>query len=57
MNKRSFLLFFKFESNNLKNNILPGVYQAETLLYGLERADTSIGLHVNEHKTEYMCFN
>ena len=31
--------------------------QAETLLYSLERTATSIGLHVNAHKTEYMCFN
>ena len=31
--------------------------QAETLLHSLERAAAGIGLHVNEHKTEYMCFN
>ena len=31
--------------------------QAETLLHSLERAAASIGLHVNAHKTEYMCFN
>ena len=31
--------------------------QAETLLHTLERAATGIGLHVNAHKTEYMCFN
>ena len=31
--------------------------QAETLLYSLERAAASIGLHVNTHKTEYMCYN
>ena len=31
--------------------------QAETLLRSLERADAGIGLHVNAHKTEYMCFN
>ena len=31
--------------------------QAETLLHRLERAATGIGLHVNAHKTEYMCFN
>ena len=30
---------------------------AETLLHSLERAATSIGLHVNAHKTEYMCYN
>ena len=30
---------------------------AETLLHTLERADAGIGLHVNAHKTEYMCFN
>ena len=31
--------------------------QAETLLHSLEPAAAGIGLHVNAHKTEYMCFN
>ena len=31
--------------------------QAETLQHCLERASAGIGLHVNAHKTEYMCFN
>ena len=31
--------------------------QAETLLHSLEQATTDIGLHVNAHKTRYMCFN
>ena len=31
--------------------------QAETVLYSLERAAAGIGLHVNAHKTEYMCYN
>ena len=31
--------------------------QAETLLNSLEQATAGIGLHVNAHKTEYMCFN
>ena len=31
--------------------------QAETLLYRLERTTAVIGLHVNAHKTEYMCYN
>ena len=31
--------------------------QAETLLHSLERAAAGIGLHVNTHKTEYMCYN
>ena len=31
--------------------------QDEALLHSLERAATGIGLHVNAHKTEYMCFN
>ena len=31
--------------------------QAEILLHGLERAAAGIGLHVNAHKTEYMCYN
>ena len=31
--------------------------QAENLLHSLERAAAGIGLHVNAHKTEYMCFN
>ena len=29
--------------------------QAETLLLSLERAAAGIGIHVNAHKTEYMC--
>ena len=31
--------------------------QAETIRHSLERAAAGIGLHVNAHKTEYMCFN
>ena len=31
--------------------------QAETLLHCLECAATNIGLHVNAHKTKYMCLN
>ena len=31
--------------------------EAETLLHSLERAAEGIGLHVNAHKTGYMCFN
>ena len=31
--------------------------QAETLLHSLERVAAGIGLHVNAHKTEFMCFN
>ena len=31
--------------------------QAETLLHCLEWAAAGIGLHINAHKTEYMCFN
>ena len=31
--------------------------QAETPLHSLERAAAGIGLHVNAHKTEYMCYN
>ena len=31
--------------------------QAKTLLHSLEQAATGIGLHVNAHKTEYICFN
>ena len=31
--------------------------QAENLLHSLERAAANIGLYVNAHKTEYMCFN
>ena len=31
--------------------------QAETLLHSLEQAAAGIGLHVNAHKTEFMCFN
>ena len=31
--------------------------QVETLLHSLERAAAGIVLHVNAHKTKYMCFN
>ena len=31
--------------------------QGETLQYSLEWAATGIGLHINAHKTEYMCYN
>ena len=31
--------------------------QAETILHSLEQAAAGIGLHINAHKTEYMCFN
>ena len=31
--------------------------QAETLLHSLERAASGVGLHVNAHKTEYICYN
>ena len=31
--------------------------KAETLLHNLEPAAAGIGLHVNAHKTEYMCLN
>ena len=31
--------------------------QAETLRHSLERAAANIGLYVNAHKTEYMCYN
>ena len=30
--------------------------QVEALLHSLERPATGTGLHVNEHKTEYMCY-
>ena len=30
---------------------------AKTLLHSLKRVAAGIGLHVNAHKTEYMCFN
>ena len=31
--------------------------QAKTLLHSLERVAAGIGLYVNAHKTEYMCYN
>ena len=31
--------------------------QAESLLQSLERVATGVDLHVNAHKTEYMCIN
>ena len=32
-------------------------FNTETLLHSLERAAADIGLYVNAHKTEYMCYN
>ena len=48
--------------NNFTNSVIKKVNyifsnQAETLLHSLERAAAGIGLHVNAHKTEYMCYN
>ena len=37
--------------------LLNTLTQAETLLHSLEWAAAGIGLHVNAHKAEYMCFN
>ena len=31
--------------------------QAETLLHSLEKVTSGISVHINAHKTEYMCFN
>ena len=31
--------------------------QAESRLHSLERTAAGIGLHINAHKTEYICFN
>ena len=31
--------------------------KAETLLHSLEQSAAGIGLHINAHKTEYMCYN
>ena len=39
----------------IEHQITPN--QAETLLHSLERAAAGIDLHVNAHKTEYMCYN
>ena len=33
------------------------IARIETLLHSLERAAAGIGLHVNAHRTEYMCYN
>ena len=47
-----------FLSTQLNGAILANApAQAETQLHSLERAAAGIGLHVNAHKTEYMCFN
>ena len=37
--------------------LAPTPFQAETLLYSLERAVAGIGLHVNADKIGYVCFN
>ena len=44
----------RFPPNNADADYAVAPAQAETLL---ERAAARIGLHVNAHKTEYMCFN
>ena len=44
-------------SLSLSSNDFDDSYLAETLLHSLEQAATGIGLHVNAHKTEYMCYN
>ena len=31
--------------------------QTKTLLFSMEQATAGIGLHVNAHKTKYMCYN
>ena len=45
------------KSGNVLNTLANTPNQAETLLHSLERAAAGIGLHVNAHKTEFMCFN
>ena len=47
------------DANYADDIVLPAnaPVQAETLLHSLNRAAAGIGLHVNAHKTEYMCFN
>ena len=49
----------KITNANYANDIaiLANTHQAETLLHSLERAAANIGLYVNAHKTEYMCYN
>ena len=44
-----------FPETKLNRNLHPT--KTETLLHSLERATTGIGLHVNAHKTEYICYN
>ena len=39
------------------NTTVSSWQRKETLLHSLEQAVAGIGLHVNAHKTEYMCFN
>ena len=57
--RRKIYFFFSFPSHYDRGLIVVIVYfQAETLLHSLERAATGgIVLHVNAHKTEYMCNN
>ena len=51
----SFWLLGNVELQNVLHIFPPN--QAETLLHSLARAAAGIGLHVNAHKTEYMCYN
>ena len=50
-----FFLFIHLDTD--ESNLANTPDQAETLLHSLERAAAGIGLYVNAHKTEYMCYN
>ena len=43
--------------NNYRFSTLKNRFNSKRSVYSLERATTGIGLHVNAHKTEYMCYN
>ena len=53
MEMEYYFLFFKHDIAILANTLK----QDETQLHSLEQAAAGIGLQINAHKTEYMCFN
>ena len=56
-NKQNAYLLTTYDVTDIKGLLADTPNQAETLLHSLERAAAGIGLPVNAHKTEYMCYN
>ena len=56
-NPSAIILHWDSTSLSAATQINKSIYKSETLLHSLERAAACIGLYVNAHKTEYMCYN